>query len=69
MQLADAPDPANAQLLLGVKVPGWLLVKPIVPVGVIAVPAPTSAMVAVHCVEPVTATEAGLQFKLVEVER
>ena len=67
-QLAELPLPASVQLV-GVKVPAPLELKLTVPVGVLGVPPPVSVTVAVQVVDAPTATVAGEQLTVVDVER
>ena len=67
-QLAEAPVPARVQLG-ALNVPARLLVKPTVPVGVMAVPGEVSVTVAVQVAAWPTITGLGVQLTPVVVAR
>ncbi len=66
LHAAEDVVPLRLQLVIGLKVPAPLLVKPTGPVGVIG-PAEVSVTVAVHDVAVFTVTEDGLQLTVVVV--
>lgn len=67
-QLAELPVPDRVQLV-ALKMPAPLLVKLMVPVGVIAVPGEVSVTVAEQIVCWLTTTEDGVHVTRVEVAR